>query len=302
MSYDNTNRSGVRVFSVTMTESELRLFSEFLDQKNFNDEVDEAIRKATRGELSEIDAKIAAIEGWDESTGGKSKSAQKAIDLAREDPMNDEKFNRAKDYTDRFADSVDHSDQIVEQRRKALLDLNKVSKERNERELSSIAGLSRNNQSTYNPKVREVSIIDSMDEIEEEPTPLELQKQRNAKLGIPEKLQEVDPVVREDTAEIRKIKRDNLKEKYTNKARQGVDYAKRKTNQGIDYVKDKYNALDDKYDELFGRDLGRDAAIAAGATAALGASAYGVHRYLKNKKKNKEEAEKKYTTSDKKKK
>lgn len=289
-----------RVFSVTMTEEELRLFSEFLDQKNFNDEVDEAIRKATRGELSETEAKKAAFEGWVNDSESKLRASRFATDLYGKDPSNYKNYKQMLDFYKRAEDTVNNHNQIIEQKRKALLDLNKVSKEHNERELSSIADSIRDNQITYNPKVREVPIIDSTEETEE--TPVELQKFRNAKLGIPETLPEVNPVVREDTAEVRKIKRDRLKEKYVNKAKQGVDYAKRKANRGIDYVKDKYNALDDKYDELFGRDLGRDAAIAAGATAALGASAYGIHRYLKNKKKNKDEAEKKYKTSDKKKK
>ena len=126
-----------------------------------------------------------------------------------------------------------------------------------------------------------------IEEEEEEITPELIKHQRHQELGIPDRLPEVPITVREDTAEVRKIKRDRLKEKYSNKIKQGIDH-----------VKGKYNALDDKYDELFGRDLGKDAAIVAAGTAALGAGAYGVHKYLKNRKKSEDEAEKKYKTSD----
>lgn len=57
------------------------------------------------------------------------------------------------------------------------------------------------------------------------------------------------------------------------------------------------------YNEALGRNLNKDAAIAAGVTASLGASAYALHRHLKNKKKEKELVKDKYKTdSDKKKK
>ena len=56
------------------------------------------------------------------------------------------------------------------------------------------------------------------------------------------------------------------------------------------------------YNEATGRSLNKDAAIAAGVTAGLGAGAYALHKHLKNKKKEKELVKDKYKTdSDKKK-
>lgn len=60
-------------------------------------------------------------------------------------------------------------------------------------------------------------------------------------------------------------------------------------------AKDKYSSVSEKYTEATGRDsLGKDAAIAAGVTAALGAGAYGLHKYLKKKKADKKKAEDKF--------
>lgn len=60
-------------------------------------------------------------------------------------------------------------------------------------------------------------------------------------------------------------------------------------------IKNKYDSLSDKYSESSdGRSLGKNAAIAAGVTAALGAGAYGLHKYLKKKKADKKKAEDKF--------
>lgn len=101
-----------------------------------------------------------------------------------------------------------------------------------------------------------------------------------------------EPEEKERTKELNKFRRDHKREEFINKVKEIPGK-----------VKNKFDSLSEKYEETFdGRSLGKDAAIIAGTTAALGAGAYGIHRYLKNKKKNKDEAEKKYKTSDKKKK
>lgn len=45
MDYNNKNRVEEKVFSVTMTEEELKLFSEFLEQKEFNSKAQKARRR-----------------------------------------------------------------------------------------------------------------------------------------------------------------------------------------------------------------------------------------------------------------
>lgn len=93
-----------------------------------------------------------------------------------------------------------------------------------------------------------------------------------------------EPEEKERTEELNKFQRDRKREEFINKMKEVPGK-----------IKNKYDSLSDKYSENFdGRSLGKDAAIAAGATAALSAGAYGLHKYLKKKKASKKKAEDKF--------
>lgn len=94
-----------------------------------------------------------------------------------------------------------------------------------------------------------------------------------------------EPEEKENTKELNKFQRDRKREEF------------------IKNIKELPAKASEKYTEATGRDsLGKDAAIAAGATAALVGGGIALKKYLKKKKQEKEVAEKKYKTSDKKKK
>lgn len=107
----------------------------------------------------------------------------------------------------------------------------------------------------------------------------------------------------------KKIDADKAKNIVDRRHAADTDYLAKDAEKGRDrnkfHISDigrKWNDAGIVYNEALDRNLNKDAAIAAGATAALVGGGIALRKHLKKKKQEKELAEKKYKTSDKKKK
>ena len=247
-----------RIYSVTMTEEELRLFSEFLGQKSFDnkdyEKAEGILRRASRGELSDPDREsyIGAASEYLAEGDTRAAAAQKAINEGRDNPTQ-ENFDRAVKFVTNYGKHVEDSDQIIDAKKKSIIDLNNLSKEKNRRMNEILSEDPNKSEEKYNPKTDKPLV-----EIDEDvPIITEPGEEDKDTLALADR-------VRHDEEQKKNLIGDNKKSD--------------------------------------GRSLGKDAAIAAGAIAVLGAGAYGLHKYLKKKKAEKELAENKYKTSDKKKK
>lgn len=308
-----------RIYSVTMTENELKLFSEFLEQKSFDNRdyetAENILRRASRGELSDPDREgyIGAASEWLAESSTKKDSIQKAIDEARAN-LTPENVERAEKFSSGYDKHMKDSDQIIDAKKKSIIDLNNLSKERNRRMNEILSEDPNKSSQKYNPKTRieideDVPIITEPEEEDNDTLALadqvrfnEEQKKKlisgNENTGkkydpkTDKPLVEInedvpiitEPEEKERTKELNKFQRDRKREDFINKMKEVPGK-----------IKNKYDSLSDKYSENFdGRSLGKDAAIAAGATAALSAGAYGLHKYLKKKKASKKKAEDKF--------
>ena len=110
-----------------------------------------------------------------------------------------------------------------------------------------------------------------------------LRRDQEMKSQLPNKLPERSIYVEEP-------KTPENPESWKDKAVKGINQAKEKAT-------DLYKDSAEKYGEAFGgRSLGKDAAIAAGATAALGLGIHAIRKHNKKKKASKDQIESKYKT------
>ena len=280
----------MKLYSVEMTETELRLFSEFLGQKEFDyhDDVEDSIRKATRGELSEDEAFISARKSWINDSRIIENTAKKSLDKAKKDPT-DENLGLLIHDENRLSDYLKNHEEIVEKKQEDLMNLNDISKDlKKKQEKDLFKSVNSGDKAKINENVPIIT-----EEPEEDSDSLNLvdrvRRDQEMKSELPDKLPERPIYIKEPkTLE----KPENWKEK----AVKGMNHVKERAT-------DLYRDSAEKYREFSGgRSLRKDSAIAAGVTAGLGVGAYALHKHLKNKKKEKELVKDKYKTdSDKKK-
>ena len=305
------DKSYMKTYSVLVTEEELRLFSEFLEQKEFDnykrdydlflyetrpvdpdyqrekaeqlDNIKESVRKfAQRGKkhgynLNDEDLLYRTSTIADkEVSDSQERSANAELFLYKNPGIKNTKFGK---------ELKENSDKIWEREAKGSWRSDEALRRREQKALDWAKTL------RMEGEFRQDSVDKILNDHDKEEK-ARLQKEKyNPKTDKP--LVEIDedipiitePEEKENTKELNKFQRDRKREEF------------------IKNIKELPAKASEKYTEATGRDsLGKDAAILAAGTATLGASAYGIHRYLKNKKKNKDAAEKKYKTSDKKKK
>ena len=286
----------MKLYSVEMTETELRLFSEFLEQREFegkDEDYEEFLREAgtyfhspdfDRDHAEYMDrTKESTRDHYDYDGIVKSNS----YEIARDEMSNSmKKASNADLYLYKHPEVEN-----TELGKKIRENSNKIweregnswhsdkAKERREQRASDWANTLR-----MEGKFRKDS-VDSLLNDYEEKRKTDSSKKYNPKTNKP--LVEIDedvPVItdepeKEDTAALTKFQRDRKKEEFINDV-------KRIPSRASELYKE----------DTGGRSLGKDAAIAAGATAALGLGIYAIRKHNKKKKASKDQIESKYKT------
>ena len=287
----------MKLYSVEMTETELRMFSEFLGQKYFSEDEDykEFLRETgtyfhspnfDREQAEVMDRTKDSVRNYyDSDFLVKSNS----YDIAENEMSNNMKKAANADLylykhpevenTELGKKIRENSNKIWEREGKSWL--SDKAKERREQRASDWA-----NTLHMEGKFRKDSVDNLLNNYEEE-RKTDSAKKYNPKTDKPlVELNEDIPIItdeseKEDTTDLIKFQRDRKKEEF------------------ISDIKRIPSRASELYKEDTGRSLGKDAAIAAGVTAGLGFGIHAIRKHNKKKKASKDQIESKYKTKKK---